>query len=98
MKNKLLSLWHFISDNWVLKLVSLLLAMIIWLIIVQYVNPDDTRSLDNIRINLNLEDSVPVGEGLVLVTDFDESTSIKYTASRACRVVRAMFPSFYCLF
>ena len=82
MKNRLLSLIGNLKNNWPAKLVALLISVVIWLLVVQYINPDDTRVIDNIKIQLNMEDSVPAGEGLVLVTDFDESLSLTYTASR----------------
>ena len=82
MKSRLLSVWSKLKNNWPINLLSLLISMILWLLVVQYINPEDTRRIDNIKIQLNMEDSVPAGEGLVLVTDFDESMSLTYTASR----------------
>lgn len=82
MKNRLLSVWAKLKNNWPMKLLSLLISVVIWLLVVQYINTDDTRRIDNIKIRLDTEESVAAGEGLVLVTDFDESMSITYTASR----------------
>ncbi len=82
MKFNFKSVLNVLQNNWATKILSLLIAIIIWLLIVQYVNPDDTRRLDDIKIQLQLTDSVPAAEGLVLVTDFDETLSIVYKASR----------------
>lgn len=82
MKSRLLSVWSVLKNNWPIKILSLLISMVLWLLVVQYINPEDTRRIDNIKIQLNMEDSVPAGEGLVLVTDFNESMSLTYTASR----------------
>ena len=82
MKINLKSILLLVKNNWQYKLLSLLLAIIVWFIIVQYVNPEDTRHINDIKIQVNTEDSVPVGEGLVLVTDYDETLDIVYKASR----------------
>ncbi len=82
MKNRMMSFLAALKNNLPVKLISLAISIVIWLLVVHYVNPDDTRRLDNIKIDINTEDSVPVGEGLVLVTDFDETVDIVYTASR----------------
>lgn len=82
MKISLKSLWMIIRNNWVTKCVSLFAAMVIWLVIVRYVNPHDTRVLNDIKIQVIMEESVPASEGLVLVTDYNETLSITYTANR----------------
>ncbi len=82
MKNNLLYILNVIKNNWPMKLFSLVISIFIWLLVVQYVNPEDTRRLENIPIEINTTDSVPVGEGLVLVTDYNRTMSITYTASR----------------
>jgi len=82
MKISLRSIWNIIRNNWHLKLFSFVISIIIWFVIVQYVNPEDTRKLDNIRIEINTVDSIPIQEGLVLVTDYDKTLSITYTAGR----------------
>lgn len=82
MKNRFGTIWVRLKNNWPLKLLALLIAIVIWFLVVQYIDKDDTRRIDNIKIQLNIEDSVPAGEGLVLVTDFDKSLSITYKASR----------------
>lgn len=71
-----------LRQNWQMKLLSLAISIVVWLLVVQYVNPEATRKLENIPIQINMTDSVPVGEGLVLVTDFKKTMSITYTASR----------------
>lgn len=82
MKISLRSIWKLICNNWHLKLFSVVISIVIWFIIVQYVNPEDTRKLENVRIEVNTTDSIPVNEGLVLVTDYNKSMTITYTAGR----------------
>lgn len=82
MKNKLRYFLELSKSNLGLKLISLLIAIVIWLVVVQYVNPDDTRRLDNIPIQIDTVDSVPTGEGLVLVTNYNKALSFTYKASR----------------
>ncbi len=82
VKINLRSIWNLIRNNWPMKCLSLFISVIIWLVVVQYVNPEDTRRIENIPIVVNTVDSVPAGEGLVLVTDYKKSMSITYTASR----------------
>ena len=82
MKIDLKSILSVLKNNWPLKLISVFLAIIVWFVIVQYVNPEDTRKIYDIKIQVNTEDSVPAGEGLVLVTDYSESLNLTYKASR----------------
>ena len=81
MKNKLKSVAAFIFQNWPTKVLSLVLALVAWIFIVQY-NPEDTRKISNVKIQVNTTDSVPAGEGLVLVTDYDKTLDITYKATR----------------
>lgn len=81
MKSRIKSVAALVFNNWHLKLLSILLAMVSWFIIVQY-NPEDTRVINDIKIKINTVDSVPAGEGLVLVTDYDETLDITYKATR----------------
>lgn len=69
-------------NNWMMKLSSLFIAIIIWFVVVQYVNPEDTRKIEDIHIEINTLDSIPVSEGLILVTDYNENVDITYTAAR----------------
>ena len=82
MKINFRSFCDLIRNNWPMKCLALLISVIIWLVVVQYVNPEDTRRIENIPIQVNTVDSVPAGEGLVLVTDFKKTMTITYTASR----------------
>lgn len=82
MKTNFKSVTNWFKQNWGMKCLSVLIAMIIWLIVVRYVNPEDTRRLNDIKIQVITEGSVPESEGLVLVTEYQESLSITYKASR----------------
>lgn len=82
MKISINSIIAVIKNNLFYKILSVFLAIIVWYVIVQYVNPEDTRRINDIRIEVNTEDSVPAGEGLVLVTDYSQTVNITYKASR----------------
>ncbi|MCR5756023.1 MAG: hypothetical protein K6G30_14580 [Acetatifactor sp.] len=41
-----------ILNNWTLKLASLFLAALLWFVVVQFNDPKDTKTLNNIRVNL----------------------------------------------
>lgn len=82
MKTNFKNFLNLLRQNWPMKLLSLVVSIVIWLLVVQYVNPEDTRKLENIPIQVNTVDSVPAGEGLVLVSDYKKSMTITYTASR----------------
>lgn len=82
MKINFRSIIDILRNNWHLKCFALLISIVIWFVVVQYVNPEDTRKIENIPITVNTVDSVPVGEGLVLVTDYSKTMSITYTAGR----------------
>ncbi len=81
MKNKYKSVILVLKNNWGSKLFSFLLALVAWFVIVQ-ANPEDTRKILDVKIDINTEDSVPAGEGLVLVTDYDDTLDITYRATR----------------
>lgn len=82
MKISFRSVLNLFRNNWPMKCLALLISIIIWLVVVQYVNPEDTRKIENIPVQVNTVDSVPAGEGLVLVTDYKKTMTITYTASR----------------
>ncbi len=82
MKELLKSVISIVRNNWAAKLLSLIIAIVFWLLVVQYINPEDTRRLENIPIQVTMEGSVPEGEGLVLVTDYNQTLDITYEASR----------------
>lgn len=82
MKETLISLFSSLKKEWPVKVISLLIAIVIWLLVVQYVNPEDTRVINNIPIQVITEESVPETAGLMLVTDYNKTLNLTYKASR----------------
>lgn len=78
-KSKLI---NFFRVDWQLKLLSLLLAIVFWFLICEYVDPDTDTSVSNIKIVAQYEDSVPEKEGLGIMTSIDETVSIRVSGSR----------------
>ena len=56
IKTKILG---YIRNNWQLKLTSLLLAIIVWFLICEYVDPDTETYVSDIKIDVIYQDSVP---------------------------------------
>ena len=64
MKNKL-------TYNWHLKLLSILMAFVLWLVVVNMNNPDVTKKFYNIPIEILNEDKITsLGEGQVYQVDY----------------------------
>ena len=82
VKDRLYKIWEILKHNWALKLLSLAIAVFFWLLVVQFINPDTTVSISNIRISVDLEDSIPENEGLILTTDYNETLSIRVSGRR----------------
>ncbi len=72
----------FFSNNWQLKLISLLLAVVLWFVICEYVDPETDTPVSNIKITMEYEGSVPQKEGLGIMTAIDETVSIRVSGSR----------------
>ncbi len=79
IKAKLL---HFLKHDWQLKLISLFLAIIIWFLICEYVDPVTDTSVNNISISMEYEGSVPEKEGLGVMTLIKETVSVRVSGSR----------------
>ena len=79
IKTKLLG---YVRNNWQLKLTSLLLAIIVWFVICEYVDPDTETYVSDIKIDVNYQDSVPQREGLGIMTAIDQTVSVKLSGSR----------------
>ena len=82
VKTNIRSILGLFKNNWHLKIASVFIAIVVWFIVVQYVNPEDTRTIEDIRIEINTVDSIPIAQGLIMVTDYDNSVSVTYTAGR----------------
>lgn len=75
-------LFGFFRNDWQLKLVSLLLAIIVWFVICEYVDPETDTTVNNIAITVNYEGSVPEKEGLGIMTAIEETVSVRVSGSR----------------
>ncbi len=71
-----------IYNNWQLKLISLMLSIVIWFLICEYVDPDTSRTIENIPIAVDFEGSVPESEGLAVMTVVDKTVSVRVSGSR----------------
>ncbi len=79
VKEKLL---RFVRHNWQLKLISLLLAIVIWFLICEYVDPDTDTTVNNISISMEYDGSVPQKEGLGVMTAIEDTVSVRVSGSR----------------
>ncbi len=79
IREKLIGLFR---NEWQLKLLSLLLAILIWFLICEYVDPETDVSVSNIKISVNYEGSVPQKEGLGIMTTIEDTLSVKVSGSR----------------
>ncbi len=72
----------FFRNDWQLKLISVLLAIVGWFLICEYVDPETDTMVNNISILVNYEGSVPEKEGLGIMTTIEDTVSIKVSGSR----------------
>ncbi len=69
-------------NNIGLKLLSLLLAFILWLLVVAYYNPETTNLIKDIPITINYDDAILEQQGLILVTVPDEMVDVQIEGRR----------------
>lgn len=72
----------FFRNDWQLKVVSLLLAIVVWFAICEYVDPETETWISDIMISVDYEDSVPQKEGLGIMTAITETVSVQVSGSR----------------
>lgn len=72
----------FISNNWQLKLISVLLSIFFWFVICEYVDPDTSVPVSNIKISVDYEGSVPQKANLGIMTVVDETVDVRVSGSR----------------
>ena len=86
MKKFFLDLWKksvgFFRRERLLKLISLLIAVFIWFLICEYVDPQTDTPISGIPITVDYEGSVPQKEGLGIMTAVDETVSVRIRGSR----------------
>ena len=76
------SLINLFRYNWQIKLLSVLLAFVLWFVICEYVDPDTTTWASDINISVNYEGSVPQKENLGIMTVVDEKVDVRVSGSR----------------
>lgn len=72
----------FICNNWQLKLISVLLSIFFWFVICEYVDPDTSVPVSNIKISVDYEGSVPQKANLGIMTVVDETVDVRVSGSR----------------
>ena len=82
MKNKLKSFFAPIRNDFGYKVLALALAVIVWVLVVKFYNPESQFTIKNIPININYEGSVPDTMGLVLASEYNKTVDIKINARR----------------
>ncbi len=82
MKEFGIKILNFFKRDWLLKLISLILAIFIWFLICEYADPDTDKSVSNIPISVNYEGSVPQKEGLGIMTLIEDTVDVRISGSR----------------
>ena len=82
MLDFLKSIPHKLKNNIGLKFLSLGLAVIVWLLVVAYYNPETTNLLRDIPVTINYSDSILEDQGLILVTIPDETVDVQLEGRR----------------
>ncbi len=70
------------SNNWQLKLISVLLSVLTWFVICEYVDPDTSVPVSNIKISVDYEGSVPQKANLGIMTVVDQTVDVRVSGSR----------------
>lgn len=73
---------NFFRNEWPLKLISLLLGVVIWFLICEYVDPTTEVSVRNIPITVDYDDPSLEAQGLAIATVVDEMVDIQVSGSR----------------
>ena len=76
-KSKVVS---FFRNDWPLKLISILLSVVIWFFICEYVDPDTDIQVSGIKISVDA--STPLENGVGIMTAVDETVDIRVSGSR----------------
>jgi len=65
-----------------LKLLSLGLAFVVWLLVVAYYNPETTNLIKDIPVTINYDDAILEEQGLILVTIPEETVDVQIEGRR----------------
>ncbi len=71
-----------LRNNIGIKLLSLFLAFVLWLLVVAYYNPETTNLIRDIPITINYDDAILEQQGLILVTVPDETVDVQIEGKR----------------
>lgn len=82
MKDFILSFWQRLRHNLWLKLFSLVLAFVVWLVVVAYYNPETTNMIRDLPITVGTEQTILAERGLILVTDLEKNVDVKIEGRR----------------
>lgn len=82
MKDLILSFWQRLRHNLWLKLFSLVLAFVVWLVVVAYYNPETTNMIRDLPITVGTEQTVLEERGLILVTELEKTVDVKIEGRR----------------
>ena len=72
----------FLTVNWQIKLLSLVLSVFTWFVICEYVDPDTSVPVSNIKISVDYEGSVPQKANLGIMTVIDQTVDVRVSGSR----------------
>lgn len=79
--NKILSVWkRLVENDSFLKIISLILALVVWIIIINVAAPVNEKTFFRIPVQVNYTDSVPERNGLMMLTS-DDSLYVGITVS-----------------
>ncbi len=71
-----------LKHNLWLKLLSLLLAFIVWVVVVAYYDPEATDTLEGIPVTIDYEQTVLQDQGLILVSETTATVDVKIEGRR----------------
>ncbi len=71
-----------LRHNFWLKLLSILIAFVVWVVVVAYYNPETTNLIEDIPITVDYEKSVLEEQGLILVTIPEGTVDVKIEGRR----------------
>lgn len=71
-----------LRNNIGLKFLSLVLAVVVWLLVVAYYNPETTNLVRDIPVTIDYSDSILEDQGLILVTILDETVDVHIEGRR----------------
>ena len=79
--NKILAVWkRLVENDRFLKIISLVIALVVWIIIINVAAPVNEKTFFRIPVNVNYTDSVPERNGLMMLTT-DDSLYVGITVS-----------------